>query len=89
MTPKKQTQLNIIKNYLKVKGSISRNYCLSIFISRLGAHIKTLQYEGWELEGKKVGNDYVYTLKTKLHVPEVKIVEVNENGIIRRIAKYV
>ena len=88
MTPRRQTQLNIVKNYLKVKGSISRNYCLSIFISRLGAYVNQLNSEGWEIEGKKSGNDYVYTLKNKPHVPEVKIVEKEENGIIRRVAVY-
>ena len=90
MTPRRQTQLNIVKNYLKVKGSISRNYCLSIYISRLGAYVNQLNSEGWEIEGRKVENDYVYTLKNQPKVPEVKIIErIDSSGKVTRVATYI
>ena len=87
---KKQTQLNYVRNWLSVKGTISRNHCLSVYISRLSAYILELKNLGWEIEGKKSGNDYVYELKSKPHVPQIKIVEkVDSSGKLTRYATYV
>ncbi len=36
----------VIENLLK-NGAISRNFCLRNYITRLGAIIKELEYEGW------------------------------------------
>jgi hypothetical protein len=56
------TQIEFIKNELRTKGRISRNQCLSQFISRLGAHIQTLENKGWKFKAKHEGTDYVYEL---------------------------
>jgi hypothetical protein len=92
MTPKKQTQINAVKRVLKETGKISRNDCIYVkhITTRLGAYIKDLRNEGWDIETDESSKtDCVYILKSKPHVPEVRIVEVNENGIIRRVARYV
>jgi hypothetical protein len=88
---KKQTQLNYVRNWLSVKGTISRNYCIDNRISiRLGALIEILRNkENWKISGKKLGNDFIYTLEEKPYVPQVKIVErLDEFGNIKRIAQY-
>lgn len=55
----------VIKRLME-DGQISRNHCLSHYISRLGAIICDLKKEGWEFEGGYVetrgGKDYVYRL---------------------------
>jgi hypothetical protein len=56
------TQIEFIKNELRTKGKISRNFCLSQFISRLGALIQTLETKGWKFDAKHEGTDYVYHL---------------------------
>jgi hypothetical protein len=61
-----KTQEQFIREQLEKKGSISRNFCLSRFISRLGAHINRLRNSGMEISGgyvsKNGGRDYVYKL---------------------------
>lgn len=84
----KSTQLNSIKRVLESEGKISRNWCLNNYISRLSAYILDLKNEKWNIEGKKVGNDYVYTLLDKPHLPKVQIVDKWENGRLIRVAKY-
>jgi hypothetical protein len=65
----KTTQRNWIISRLTKRGKISRNECLSRFISRLAMHIDKLHKDGWETEGHnhktKNGIDYVYTLIKK------------------------
>jgi len=65
---KKQTQEAFVYAQLKSKGKISRNFCLSKYISRLGAIIHTLRHDfnltiegGYVKRGKS--KDYVYFLK--------------------------
>lgn len=62
----KETQFDFVKKELKEKGYITRNECLSKFISRLGAIIHSLKKEGWQIDGEHYktlrGNDYKYNL---------------------------
>ncbi|NCD11024.1 MAG: hypothetical protein EOL93_00605 [Epsilonproteobacteria bacterium] len=55
----------VIKRLME-DGQISRNHCLSHYISRLGAIICDLKKDGFEISGdyEKVGNgkDFVYRL---------------------------
>lgn len=61
-----KTQLEYIYNHLIKHGKISRNHCLSRYISRLGARISDCKDMGMDIEGGYVktrrGQDYVYTL---------------------------
>lgn len=62
----KQSQEAWILSRLSKTGSISRNECLKMYISRLGAHIGNLKLKGYKFEGKYVktknGRNYKYTL---------------------------
>lgn len=58
----KKTQRDWVRSILLKEGSISRNYCLANYISRLGAIICLLKIEGMDIGGKIEGKDYVYTL---------------------------
>jgi len=67
---KNQTQVQWVKIQLKKYGYITRNQCLSRFISRLGAIICKLKNEGYQFnayyaETHNGGNDYVYEINTK------------------------
>jgi hypothetical protein len=66
------TQLELIKEQIKVNGYVSRNWCLSNYISRLGARISDLKAEGWRFEPRRVetikpdgskGFDYIYEVQ--------------------------
>ncbi|CAD7288251.1 helix-turn-helix domain-containing protein [Campylobacter suis] len=61
-----ETQIDRVKTTLKEKGYITRNECLSRFISRLGAIIYRLKERGWEFRVEyfktQYGKDYKYTL---------------------------
>ena len=68
------TQIQWVKNRLKLNKKISRNKCLKEFISRLSAIIAILKNQGWEFETKYIktaskygwtGKDYVYYLIKK------------------------
>jgi Helix-turn-helix domain len=56
----RKTQLQIIAGILERDGRITRNQCLSMFISRLAARVADLEAAGWKFETGKVGNDYEY-----------------------------
>ena len=60
------TQEQIVIEQLKT-GSISRNWALQKFITRLGAIINTLNKKGWEIKGEyekhENGQDFVYRVK--------------------------
>jgi hypothetical protein len=67
----KPKQLEIVRGKLESEGSISRNWCLRNYISRLGALVAKLKEKGWQITGAYVpyikengetGKDYVYTL---------------------------
>lgn len=60
----KQSQKEFVISQLKKNGSISRNFCLGNYISRLGAIVNQLNKEGWNLEGSNQDNgDYLYKVK--------------------------
>ena len=66
------TQLNKIREELLKNNKVSRNWCLSWFCTRLGAHIITLKREGFEFNPHNEGGDYVYEVVKR--PKEVKIV---------------
>lgn len=70
----KTTQFTFVIERLDTYGEITRNQCLKVYISRLGAIIHTLKKEGWQFktftretekpDGSK-GKDFVYLLVSK------------------------
>jgi len=70
-------QIKFVKKHLEKKNSISRNYCLANYISRLGAIIKELENEGYVFDSRPSSTgttmlngfykkgDYVYYLVAK------------------------
>lgn len=60
------SQINYVQAHLLQHKEISRNHCLSLYISRLGSIIHRLKKSGMDISGdyKKVGNgkDFVYRL---------------------------
>ncbi len=74
----KPTQSERVVSKLLRDGYITRNECLRVFITRLGAIICDLQSLGWEFEAKYDDKkDYVYKW-TK--TPIKKITRTLENG---------
>lgn len=69
-----ETQKKFVIDELKRCGSVSRNYCLRNYITRLGAIICQLNKEGWNLKGKYVEyetnqekhKDFVYFDRSKI-----------------------
>jgi len=55
-----KTQLQKITYILESEGSISRNRCISMYITRLAARIDDLERMGWKFRHEKDGNDYRY-----------------------------
>lgn len=62
----KKTQIKFVTARLDAAGEVSRNECLSNFISRLAAIIAVLKKEGWQFHGEirtsGMSTDYVYKL---------------------------
>jgi hypothetical protein len=69
-----KTQLETITAILERDGRISRNACLSMFISRLAARIADLEDDGWIFETKKVGNDYEYRVVERPKARQLSLV---------------
>jgi hypothetical protein len=63
----KKTQEEWVIDELKKNKQISRNLCLSNYITRLGAIICDLNKKGYNLKGSFIkteyGKDYVYKLR--------------------------
>lgn len=80
---KKPSQKKRVENRLKERGKITRNECLNVFprITRLGAIIHTLKQEGWNIEGKDEGNDYVYYAEIK--PPRIKLITLGDGRVIQ------
>ncbi len=72
---KSRTQHSFIKQVLRDKGEVSRNFALSQFISRLGAIICDLKKEGWEFDIERRNGDYVYKLKQAPVIRKVEIID--------------
>ena len=61
---KEAKQKQFVINQLLLKGQVSRNTCLSNFISRLGSIVNKLKKEGLVYEaGYTEDKDYVYKVK--------------------------
>ena len=59
----KQSQAQIVKQQLRNKGEVSRNWCIrENYITRLGAIIDSLKKKGWKFETEQRGGDYIYKL---------------------------
>jgi hypothetical protein len=72
---KSRTQHSFIKQVLRDKGEVSRNFALSQFISRLGAIICDLKKDGWEFDIERRNGDYVYKLKQAPVIRKVEIID--------------
>lgn len=79
---KDKTQRERVIKKLLADGEITRNQCLRVFISRLGAIICDLKKDGWDFETKNVKGDYVYKVtvcpfkRERLIVPSIgKVIE--------------
>lgn len=77
----KQTQKQWVIAQLKENGEITRNQCLSRYISRLGAIALTLKKEGWQLEGFNREGDYVYRIIKAPQKPQYFIRDREGNRI--------
>jgi len=82
------TQLNKIREELLKNNKVSRNWCLSWFCTRLGAHIITLKHEGFEFNAHNEGGDYVYEVVKMPITPmyaTLKDIEIThfEGGILQ------
>ncbi len=81
---KQKIQFNFVKNHILENGSISRNFCLHKYMTRLSAYILDLKKEGFEIKGKyiknKNGKDYVYTL---ISSPYKKEILYSDNKLIK------
>lgn len=82
----KKTQKTRVLKRLKERGMITRNECLATFpaITRLGAIICQLKKEGWNIEGKDEGNDYVYRAEIK-ETPKPQVVQLPDGTHIVKI----
>jgi hypothetical protein len=94
----RNNQKTLILQRLNETGSVSRNWCLRNYISRLGAIIQRLEEEGYQfsagyVEDKELGyKDYVYTLlltpEEDKELTEQKRLEDYEQGRIEHEADY-
>lgn len=78
-----KTQKSWVKGILLKEGSISRNFALKNYVSRLGAIICLLKKEGLEIEGKNHEGDYVYSLMN--HPPRIKYLLDRERNVMVEI----
>ncbi|OCR86670.1 hypothetical protein CFT13S00388_07880 [Campylobacter fetus subsp. testudinum] len=74
------TQRQWIISQLLENGQISRNKCLSNYISRLSGHIHAIKEKNphWDILGKTIptqhgGEDYVYFLTNKNKVKSIGV----------------
>ncbi len=59
---KQKSQKEIVREKLLEDGSVTRNWCLANYITRLAAIIALLKAEGYQIEAKDEGGDYRYSL---------------------------
>ena len=82
----KLTQKQQVIQWLEEYGEVSRNQCLSHFISRLGAIIIVLKNEGYDFKPEHRGGDYVYKLTTAPVKPKKPIHKIDFiNGEYRAV----
>ena len=70
----KQSQKQIVLKHMRETGSVSRNWALQNYISRLSAIMLDLKNEGVNFETRQDGGDYVYSLLDK---PQKVVYRVN------------
>jgi len=66
----KNSQAKFVEEHLRISGNITRNYCLTQYISRLSAIICDMNSKGYIISGERVpvttkwgkGFDYRYTI---------------------------
>ena len=79
------TQLEKIREELLKNNKVSRNWCLSWFCTRLGAHIITLKREGFEFNAHNEGGDYVYEVVKRpeevINYPQVEVKKVEQKRL--------
>jgi len=62
----RETHIQVISGLLERDGRISRNQCLSMYISRLASRIDDLERAGWVFRTERaINGDYVYHLVSK------------------------
>jgi len=59
------TQLQQVINQLEATGSVSRNWCLQRYNTRLGARINDLKRMGWKFNTTRKDGDYIYSVLEK------------------------
>ena len=59
------SQKTTVLKIMREKGYITRNECLRMFISRLGAIIWQLKSEGMNITGEWKDGDFIYKLMDK------------------------
>ena len=57
------TQKQEVIDMLTTQGYVSRNDCLSKYITRLASIVNILKKEGWNLTGEENKGDYIYWLE--------------------------
>lgn len=62
---RKPSQKEIVLKQMRETGSLTRNWCLQRFITRLGAIICTLKKEGMDISAEFKEGDYVYKLNSR------------------------
>lgn len=64
MNERIENKIAFVEQYLNINGSISRNFALGKFISRLSAEIHTLKGKGYKINGgwDDEHKDYIYKL---------------------------
>lgn len=74
---KELTQRIRIIRKLQRDGFVTRNECLQVYISRLGAIICSLQKEGWKFHTRNDKGDYVYEVVESPIKPKPSIIMVD------------
>lgn len=57
----KKQEIFII-NYLIKHGTITRNFCIKNYISRLGSYVCKLNKGSWKIKGQNFKGDYQYVV---------------------------
>ena len=81
----KLSQKNRIIRKLKADGFVTRNECLKVYISRLGAIICDLSKEGWIFHAYNKDGDYVYEVVENPIKPIIKPKIMVVDGVARAV----
>ena len=68
---------------MRERGYITRNECLRMFISRLGAIVCTLKKEGMDITAEWKDGDYIYKLNDR--PKSVEIYKVDGVEVARKV----